>query len=78
MEEYKRWNTIVANIEKLYDVDQIWSKGFGDWIYEYKFRRGGKTLCTLYKNLLKLIYIIMLTKQEMKLHIQKKTYHRMK
>ena len=48
MEEYKRWNTIVANIEKLYDVDQIWSKGFGDWIYEYKFRRGGKTLCTLY------------------------------
>ncbi|MDD5901500.1 MAG: DUF3788 family protein [Lachnospiraceae bacterium] len=26
----------------------MWSKGFGEWIYEYKFRRGGKTLCTLY------------------------------
>ena len=22
--------------------------GFGDWTYEYKYRRGGKTLCTLY------------------------------
>ncbi|MCI7766995.1 MAG: DUF3788 domain-containing protein [Oscillospiraceae bacterium] len=23
-------------------------KGFGEWVYEYKYRRGGKTLCTFY------------------------------
>lgn len=39
---------LVKRIEEMYDVDQIWNKGFGDWVYEYKFRRGGKTLCTLY------------------------------
>lgn len=42
------WNGLIEKIEELYDVDQIWNKGFGDWVYEYKFRRGGKTLCTLY------------------------------
>ena len=26
----------------------MWNKGFGDWDIEYKYRRGGKTLCTLY------------------------------
>ncbi len=48
LEKMKLWNNLVKKIEERYDVDQIWSKGFGDWIYEYKFRRGGKTLCTLY------------------------------
>lgn len=47
-EKLHQWDKLVENIEALYDVDQIWSKGFGDWVYEYKFRRGGKTLCTLY------------------------------
>lgn len=47
-ETLKRWKELVEKIESMYEVDQIWSKGFGEWIYEYKFRRGGKTLCTLY------------------------------
>lgn len=47
-EALQEWNVLVAKIETIYDVDRIWSKGFGDWIYENKFRRGGKTLCTLY------------------------------
>lgn len=42
------WNKLVASIDNLYEVDKTWNKGFGDWIYEYKYRRGGKTLCTLY------------------------------
>ena len=42
------WDDLVSKINAIYDVDQIWGKGFGDWVYEYKFRRGGKTLCTLY------------------------------
>lgn len=42
------WFELIKRINELYDVDNIWNKGFGDWKYEYKFRRGGKTLCTLY------------------------------
>ncbi len=42
------WNKVVAGIDSLYEMDRTWNKGFGDWIYEYKYRRGGKTLCTFY------------------------------
>ncbi len=42
------WNEITAVIDSLYDVDKLWGKGFGDWKIEYKYRRGGKTLCTFY------------------------------
>ena len=39
---------IVDEITKLYDMEQIWNKGGKKWIYEYKFRKGGKTLCAFY------------------------------
>lgn len=42
------WKCLVDRVDRLYDMDKIWNKGFGDWIYEYKYRRGGKTLCTFY------------------------------
>ena len=42
------WNRLTERIDLLYDVDRIWNKGFGDWTYEYKYRRGGKTLCAFY------------------------------
>ena len=42
------WNELTNAIDKLYDVDKLWDKGFGDWEIEYKYRRGGKTLCTFY------------------------------
>ena len=42
------WNGLTDSIESLYDVDRLWNKGFGNWKIEYKYRRGGKTLCTLY------------------------------
>ncbi len=42
------WNTLTDAIDSLYDVDKLWNKGFGDWEIEYKYRRGGKTLCTFY------------------------------
>ena len=42
------WNSLTENIDSLYDMDRTWNKGFGDWVYEYKYRRGGKTLCTFY------------------------------
>ena len=42
------WHTLTEEVDRLYDVDRIWNKGFGDWAIEYKYRRGGKTLCTFY------------------------------
>lgn len=42
------WNEFTEAIDSLYDVDKLWNKGFGDWVLEYKYRRGGKTLCTFY------------------------------
>jgi len=40
--------SLMSEIERLYEMETAWNKGFGDWIYEYKYRRGGKTLCTFY------------------------------
>lgn len=42
------WNSLKERIDQMYDMDRLWNKGFGDWAYEYKYRRGGKTLCTFY------------------------------
>lgn len=35
-------------IEQYYDMETLWSTGGKNWRYEYKYRRGGKTLCALY------------------------------
>lgn len=42
------WNKLTDAIDSLYDVDRLWNKGFGSWKVEYKYRRGGKTLCAFY------------------------------
>ena len=44
----ERWDSLAEHIDQLYEMDEYWNKGFGDWVYEYKYRRGGKTLCTFY------------------------------
>lgn len=45
---YRIWEGVTEAIDALYDVDRLWGKGFGCWAVEYKYRRGGKTLCTFY------------------------------
>lgn len=42
------WDGLTDRIDSLYDVDRLWNKGFGNWKVEYKYRRGGKTLCAFY------------------------------
>lgn len=42
------WEQLETAIDRVYEMDKYWNKGFGDWVYEYKYRRGGKTLCTFY------------------------------
>lgn len=45
---YPVWRRICQAIDERYDMERVWDKGYRDWVYEYKYRRGGKTLCTLY------------------------------
>ena len=42
------WIELCNRIDEKYEMDCIWDKGFKEWLYELKYRRGGKTLCTLY------------------------------
>ena len=45
---YEIWNKFCALIDEQYDMECLWNKGGKAWTYEYKYRRGGKTLCALY------------------------------
>ncbi len=47
-EKLDLWNSFNEAVDSQYDVDRLWGKGFGEWLVEYKYRRGGKTLCTFY------------------------------
>ena len=45
---FKVWIEMINLIESKYDMERLWNSGGKRWIYEYKYRRGGKTLCALY------------------------------
>lgn len=45
---YNVWDKLCALIDEKYDMDRLWDKGGKAWEYEYKYRRGSKTLCALY------------------------------
>lgn len=47
-ELYRVFEALCQAIDGKYDMDRLWDKGYRDWVYEYKYRRGGKTLCTIY------------------------------
>ena len=42
------WNQLCDFINEKYEMDCVWNQGGKAWKYEYKYRRGGKTLCALY------------------------------
>lgn len=42
------WTKLCAAIDEKYDMECLWNNGGKAWTYEYKYRRGGKTLCSLY------------------------------
>ncbi|MCI8384324.1 MAG: DUF3788 family protein [Clostridia bacterium] len=48
MDKVNIFYEIVDEITKFYDMEQIWNNGGKKWDYEYKFRKGGKTLCAFY------------------------------
>ncbi len=45
---FEVWQKLCSTIEDKYEMEQIWNTGGKNWTYEYKYRRGGKTLCSLY------------------------------
>ena len=45
---FEVWTKLCAAIDEKYDMDRLWDNGGKAWTYEYKYRRGGKTLCALY------------------------------
>lgn len=45
---YDVWQKLCAAIDEKYDMECLWNSGGKAWTYEYKYRRGGKTLCALY------------------------------
>lgn len=45
---YEVWQKLTAMIDEKYEMDRLWDNGGKAWVYEYKYRRGGKTLCALY------------------------------
>ena len=61
---YDVWHMLCALIDKKYDMDCLWDKGGKAWKYEYKYRRGGKTLCALYARENCLGFMVILGKDE--------------
>lgn len=45
---FKVWEELCQTVEESYDTDRLWNPGGKKWDVEYKYRRGGKTLCALY------------------------------
>lgn len=74
-EKAELWRRLTAAVDELYDVDRTWNKGFGDWVYEYKYRRGGKTLCSFYaKQGVAIILIIFGKNEREKFEMQRESF----
>ena len=87
---YNVWNELCTLIEEKYEMECLWNKGGKAWTYEYKYRRGGKTLCALYARENCVGFMIILGKDErarfeaerdnyskevQKIYDEAKTYH---
>ncbi|MDE6474831.1 MAG: DUF3788 domain-containing protein [Clostridia bacterium] len=72
---YDVWNKLCALIDENYDMDRLWNQGGKAWKYEYKYRRGGKTLCALYARESCIGFMIGLGKDErLKFEVDKESY----
>lgn len=61
---YDIWNKLCTLIDEKYDMERVWNKGGKAWTYEYKYRRGGRTLCALYAKENCIGFLIILGKNE--------------
>ena len=63
-ELYDLWTSLHQLIEQKYNMEQMWNHGGKKWTYEYKYRRGGKTLCALYAKEQTIGFVVILGKDE--------------
>ena len=63
-ELYNVWTSLCQLIEQKYNMEQLWNHGGKAWKYEYKYRRGGKTLCALYAREQTFGFMVILGKDE--------------
>ena len=61
---YYVWTSLCQLIEQKYEMERLWNNGGKTWTYEYKYRRGGKTLCALYAKEYTFGFMIILGKDE--------------
>ena len=61
---WNRLNALVTEKYDKYDMDRLWDKGGKAWKYEYKYRRGGKTLCAFYARENCVGFMVILGKEE--------------
>lgn len=72
---YEVWNKLCALIDEHYDMEHLWNQGGKAWKYEYKYRKGGKTLCVLYARENSIGFMIVLEKDErLKYEADKETF----
>lgn len=89
-QRYQVWTELCALIEERYSMQRLWNSGGKAWNYEYKYRRGGKTLCALYAKGGSIGFLVILGKAErerfeldrnrytipvQKIYEESKTYH---
>ena len=61
---FEVWQELCSVIDEKYDMERLWNTGGKNWTYEYKYRRGGKTLCSLYAKKNSLGFMIIFGKDE--------------
>ena len=72
---YEVWDKLCALIDENYDIEHLWNQGGKAWKYEYKYRRGGKTLCALYARENCVGFMIVLGKgEQLKFEADKETF----
>ena len=72
---YDVWKSLCALIDDKYDMECLWNHGGKAWKYEYKYRRGGKTLCALYAKENCVGFMVILGKDErLKFETDKESY----
>lgn len=72
---YHVWNDLRTLIDENYNMERLWNQGGKAWKYEYKYRRGGKTLCALYARENRIGFMVVFGKDErLKFEADKENY----
>ena len=61
---FEVWQELCWAIDEKYEMERLWNTGGKKWTYEYKYRRGGKTLCCLYAKSNCVVFLIIFGKDE--------------